>query len=253
MHILIRNILLCGLFSVYFPLSQVHCRTYEDPRCELRTMDPEERQTLALSHAKEAKGKQLCPKCLANHPYASNDSMTYCIKELSKNGSTLTIPDGTVWGIHEYYHDVVKGWKQEESDQKGNGHRIIFSTNQNYLNKLLSDPQDALKYKYKYQITNTSTGESVEASLDLGPFKLSPFALRIVGIDHNRREIYLNNNSSFRLVDSRANRMSLQGWKKDDYIIIGHQPTLLWFGAPILIINLSAGEDGDCASATRLY
>ena len=267
MRVLMRTLLLSALFILSVPLSQVYggqtrqekAAPREQRRSQKRELDRKKQLEIVKQVAKEAKaGKKkrgakkrpplfkrnrLHARCLGTSS-ASNPSTAYTV-EVAKNGSTIILADGTTWNIRECYHDTVTKW--------GDTSKVIFSTNQDYLNQLMKDPQDALRYKYRFQATNTRRNESVEVELSQGPFLFSADAVKINRINRDNNSVYLTDGHCYRIADTEANNLVLRGWKRDDFVVVGQHASFLWMGYPFLIINLSAGANGDCAAATCTY
>ena len=137
----------------------------------------------------------------------------HSISSVSAFGDSLALEDGSIWDVHPSERGVIMNWK--ESDV------------------LLIYPNRAWFSTYKYKIENTALGTTVYANMTYGPFLNGEFSLRIIAIDPIRNEIYLNDNSRWKICSS--DQYLLNQWVVGDYIIVGSNNSWLCSLKNILI------------------
>ena len=118
---------------------------------------------------------------------------------LSAFGDSIILDDGSIWEINPHCRNEVSFWSASDA--------------------LLIYPNNQMFSPYKYVIVNQVFDTEIQVNLSYGPVINSPFALRIVYIDYFREEIYLNNNSRWKISSSESFLKS--NWIEGDYVIIG--------------------------------
>ncbi len=246
----------CPIYSSLTEIDNTHLakeqiqESDQSDRCPLKKAQSSENEKIAKLRQKEAKIKErikknqaklmggdeeLTAKCLA-YPRGYSQSTYHLLKDRSPRGDSITLPDGSVWVISDYYHDTVKNWTKQSLV-------TIMPNDQWYLR--------FGKTSYTYKIHNATTGDYVETNISQGPLKASPATLQIVKIDKYASTVFLTNGSCFRVSQSASNSTVFNGWQLGDYVILGKNNTG-WFSFrdQDIIINVSADN---YAEAHRAY
>lgn len=129
----------------------------------------------------------------------------HSISAVSTLGDSVALEDGSIWDVHPSAKNEVLSWK--ESDP------------------LLIFPNRAWFSTYKYKICNQVLKTEVEANMTYGPLVGGEFSLQIIAIDPVKNEIYLSDNSRWRICSS--DNYLLNEWLVGDYIIVGSNNS--WF------------------------
>ena len=222
----------------------------QSDRCPLRKARFSESEKIAKMRQKETKIKEQIKKkreklsiadeeptakCLA-YPRGFAGSTYHLLKDRSPRGDSITLPDGSVWVISDFYHNAVKNWTKQQS--------VTIMPNSQWFPRFG-------KTDYAYMIHNASTNDYVETNISQGPLKSSPATLQIVKIDKYANTVYLTNNSCFRVSQTQSNHVVFNGWQLGDYVILGKNNTGWFsFGNQDIIINVSADN---YAEAQRAY
>lgn len=119
------------------------------------------------------------------------------------NGSSVFLEDGSEWVIHADDRAILAHWNQQDI--------LNISLNNSFF------PGS------KFYITNSRTGEYIQADMKLGPRLDSLYRKRIVGIDHYYGEVCIEDGSGYQTwwtVDS-SDRNLLHRWTVGNTVIIG--------------------------------
>ncbi|MEI6242289.1 MAG: hypothetical protein WCP39_02665 [Chlamydiota bacterium] len=154
------------------------------------------------------------------------DSSTPCyfpaefhfIRSISGVGESIEIEDGSVWKLSENNMRILS-WKNTDP--------LIITQNHSWF----SD--------YSYVIVNKYTGESVLATLDLGPLEDSQWLKKVQFVNVSRSEIILDNQTKWKV--SSWDRDLIKEWKSGDVVIIGTNTSQFSFKKNLLI-NVSMNE-----------
>lgn len=151
--------------------------------------------------------------------YSSSHYWLTAVTVLDNNQYTLEFQDGSVWKINSY--DGVKALNWRANDP------LTITQNNRWFSK------------HDYRIINKSNGTSVEANLFLGPIENGQYSRFIIGIDHNKREIMLSDNTHWEI--SYLDSSIFKDWALSDYVIIGtNSNTSIWdSGSDALLINVN--------------
>lgn len=156
------------------------------------------------------------------YPSSSHSSSLHWIQQAPQANDLLEMEDGSLWRIHSYDLEKTRAWaspevsslKERRKEQRLGGereeapsHPLIITQNSRWFTS------------YPYRIVNKNTGESVEATLYLGPKRGSEWALSISSLDLSRGEIILNNLSCWEVALSDS--YAFEEWSLGDSIIIG--------------------------------
>jgi len=157
-------------------------------------------------------------------PYQTHQFTTRAV-----DGSNFFIEDGSVWEVPRYSRDRLLSWYDQDY--------FKISLNHDYW----SD--------YKYYITNTQTGEIIEANLKQGPIESNPRTKIIIAIDHIMGDVYLEDGSGYRTrwrIEEEYPSL-LRKWEVGDHVILGSYPDNRWFAswvsdADTVLINVPTNK-----------
>lgn len=151
--------------------------------------------------------------------YSNSHHWLNAVTVLDNNQYTLELEDGSVWKINSY--DGVKALNWRANDP------LTITQNNRWFSK------------HDYRLINKSNGTSVEANLFLGPIEQGQYSRFIIGVDHNRREIMLSDNTHWEI--SYLDASIFKDWTLNDYVIIGtNSNTSIWdSGSDALLINVN--------------
>ncbi len=139
--------------------------------------------------------------------YSDSHHWLNAVTILDNNQYTLELEDGSVWKIHSYDGGKILNWLSNDP--------LIITQNNRWFSK------------HSYRIINKSNGTSAEASLYLGPIVNGEFSRFIIGIDRDKKEILLSDNSHWAL--SYLDSAIFKDWSLNDYLIIGtNSNTSIW-------------------------
>lgn len=135
------------------------------------------------------------------------------------SGESVEFEDGSVWKVSAYDAHKVKHFQMQDP--------LIVTQNHRWFSR------------YQYRIINQVTGASLEANLYLGPIKEGIYTNYICEIDQYRGEVYLTDNSRWKV--SIYDAALLEKWVLNDPIIIGQNSG--WDSAcQGLLINVETGN-----------
>lgn len=149
--------------------------------------------------------------------YSTSHHWLNAITVMDNNQYTLELEDGSIWKINSY--DGVKALNWLANDP------LTITQNSRWFSK------------HDYLILNKANGTSVEATLFLGPVILGDYSLFIIGIDYDKGQILLNDQTAWDI--SYLDHSIFKDWALDDYIIIGsNSDTSIWdSSSDVLLIN----------------
>jgi hypothetical protein len=176
--------------------------------------------------------------CSSKQQTGSYTTTPNVLNELSPNGDTITIENGSAWSIAENDQNTARRWSK--------GSPLVITPNSLTIWAKLT--KKALKYKYR--IVNLETKASVQANLSLGPFINSPFTHKIRKVNLARGEVYCTNGTVWKLDNSKIGGVLLQGWKEGDYIMSGSNSTWYGMGMPQIMVNVTTDN---WLPAKRIY
>ncbi len=151
--------------------------------------------------------------------YSNSHHWLSAVVVLDNNEYTLEFEDGSVWKISSYDGVKALNWKSNDP--------LTVTQNNRWFSR------------HNYRIVNKANGTSVEANLFLGPVLGGEFSRFIIGIDHDRREVLLNDNSHWDI--SYLDSSIFNDWALNDYVIIGtNSNTSFWdSSSDSLLINVN--------------
>lgn len=151
--------------------------------------------------------------------YSSYHHLLTAVTILNHNEYTLELEDGSVWKISNYDGVKALNWRMNDP--------LTITQNNRWFSR------------HDYRIINKSNGSSVEASLFIGPSALGEFSRFIIGIDYEKSEILLNDNTRWEI--SYLDSTVFKEWALNDYIIIGtNSETSIWDpGSDVILINVN--------------
>ena len=129
----------------------------------------------------------------------------HSVTAISAFGDSIALEDGSVWTVHPVYQSEVMIWKGSDA--------------------LLIYPNKAWLSSYKYTIVNQTLKTAIEVNMTLGPLMDGEYSLQIVAIDYIKGEIYLNDNSRWKIYNS--DKYLLNQWIEGDYLLVGSNNS--WF------------------------
>lgn len=128
----------------------------------------------------------------------------------------LTFEDGSEWKVSDFDQGELFSWYVQ-------GTVVPVEVTPNYFST-----------RYTYYLTNQSTGSYVRANLVGAPFRDSPYALTITGLDlYNRGAVYLSNGTFWHI--SSFDVDAIRNWYMDDLVILGKNTEWFSFNTHILI------------------
>lgn len=153
--------------------------------------------------------------------YSSAHHWLNAVTILDSGEYTLELGDGSVWKISSYDGSKALNWLIQDP--------LTITQNNRWFSK------------HDHRIINKANGTSVEATLFLGPIELGQHSRFIIGIDYNRREILLNDNTQWEV--SYLDSSIFKDFALNDYIILGtNSNTSIWdSGSDALLINVNMG------------
>ncbi len=152
--------------------------------------------------------------------------VTHFVRETDSKGSIITIQDGSVWAVSENDRDIAKSWRVHDE--------ITIKPNSLTLWQKLTRKQKM----HEYRLMNIATNQSVAVNMSSGPFKYNPNRRQISSIDAIRGEVYLSDNSLWKIELSDPARQLLRGWKKGHTLICGTNDTWFSLGSPFILISV---------------
>ena len=165
-------------------------------------------------------------------------TLSHFVRETDAQGSIVTIQDGSVWSVKECDQETVKNWSVHTE-------LTIMPNSLSFWNKLTGS-----RPSHKFRLVNLQNNQTVAANMSLGPFKYNPNTRKIDRIDYARGEIYLNNNSVWKVDTSSPSMQILRDWQKGHAIICGTNDTWFSLGSPFILISV---EKENWLPATRVF
>lgn len=134
----------------------------------------------------------------------------------------LALEDGSIWKISSYDGEKATGWRSNDP--------ITVTQNNRWFSR------------HSYRLINDASGVAVEANLFQIPDPYGPHSRHIVGIDCDRKEVLLSDNTVYNI--SFLDASVIRGWTNHHFIIIATNSNVSFLdsGKDILLINASTND-----------
>lgn len=151
--------------------------------------------------------------------YSNAHHWLNAITLLDNNEYTLELEDGSQWKVSSYDGSKALNWKTNDP--------LAITQNSRWFSR------------HEYRIINKANGASVEATLFLGPILHGEYSRFIVFVDHNRGEVWLNDDTRWDV--SFLDASIFRDWAEEDHIILGINSNTSFFspGNDTLLINVN--------------
>jgi hypothetical protein len=151
--------------------------------------------------------------------YSNSHHWLNAVTVLDNNEYTIELEDGSVWKINSYDGTKALNWRANDP--------LTITQNNRWFSN------------HNYRIINKSNGTSVESNLFLGPIEQGQYSRFIIGVNQEKRELMLSDNTHWEI--SYLDASIFKDWTVNDYIIIGtNSNTSVWdVGSDSLLINVN--------------
>lgn len=200
------------------PINTVYATTDTTTEPDRVTVGVKKYPKHGCKHHKK-KSTDLQEKCVA--PSSRTFNPIYYVKSIGVDGETVITTDETVWQIASSSAQVARCWP---------------------TNTMITISPSGWFSRYDYYLTNTATGESVNAKLSQGPFL--QYAIFITQLNQFNRTVTLSNGMGFQMSSDSA----LASWKVGEAVLLGINTG--WFGGPSMIVNIN---ENNYVTATRVF
>lgn len=141
-----------------------------------------------------------CGFLFDKYPPVYYPSSVHWLVAVSALGDSVELEDGSVWKISLYDGYKALNWRSNDP--------LMITQNTRWFSK------------YDYRIVNQNTGTSLEASLFLGPIENGEYTRYVIGIDLNREELLLSDNTHWEI--SVLDDAVFHDWAIGDAVILGY-------------------------------
>lgn len=132
----------------------------------------------------------------------------------------LELSDGSIWKVSSKDTFKILSWLNTDL--------LVITQNRNIFSS------------YSYKIVNQMTGAEVRVNMFLGPIYNSPLTRWIVAVDYTHRQIFLDDNSVWKM--SWIEGGIIKRWMPNDTVIIGVNGGLCSKKNPNILINVNTLE-----------
>ncbi len=130
---------------------------------------------------------------------------THWLSAVGLSGHTLDMEDGTRWEVMSSDSYRLNSWRLNDP--------IVVTPNYSWF------------ASGDFYITNQNTNTYVRADLVVSPIAFGPYSHWIIGIDHSKGHVYLENGTTWKM--SSGDYFVYRNWDVNDHIIMGYNDSLI--------------------------
>jgi hypothetical protein len=180
-------------------------------------LSAEEEIRIPLGEKKDCLSQEKREKEASSHFYLRSPLLQCMVHSLQFSQKYIQIEDGSLWNVKPSDAKKLLYWSHQDP--------IVISQSSHWFSF------------YRYEITNISLQESVEAELFLGPFETSIYTCFITAINYAIKTLSLSNGTYWQI--SWMDDATFLSWRISDAVIIGKNSS---FGPCGLLINVNTNN-----------